>query len=138
MNTEALLADLATALADPDGIADPTGMLEAWARTVRGEITADTTFRLTEPREGVALAIITEQGAVSSGALAQVCGVHPETARLTLAGMAARGCSRPRGNAGGDGIGSRAGDGTERPDGIGGYLAVPRGDAGYPSLRYVP
>jgi predicted HTH transcriptional regulator len=71
--------------------------VRAWLRTVTGQ-EEGATFRPNDgvkltpgERAQVALEIIKAEGRVTSGRLAKAAGVHPESARMTLAGMVQRG-----------------------------------------------
>ena len=94
-----LLRDLADALASPEGRADPQGVLSAWAALVRGDVTPEARYRPCDPltpRQHVALDLA-DRGPVSSGNLAQACGVSREAARLDLVCLAEKGLLRARG-----------------------------------------
>ncbi len=70
--------------------------VRAWLRTVTGQ-EEEAAFwpangKLSPgERAQVALEIIKTEGRITSGRLARVAGVHPESARMTLAGMVQRG-----------------------------------------------
>ena len=103
MNTNALLCDLAEALASEEGRADPQGVFQSWAELAAGRISPETRYWPAEPaeplthRQHTALAMAVARGEVSSGELAHLAGCSRECARLTLRGLAQRGLLQARG-----------------------------------------
>jgi len=93
-----LLAVVGETLEDDNGCgAELIDGVRAWLRTVTGQ-EEGATFRPVgsvklSPGERMqaALEIVKTEGKITSGRLAKVARVHPESARLTLAGMVQRG-----------------------------------------------
>jgi hypothetical protein len=95
MTAEELLQDLAKAMGEPEAAADLAGVLASWGQLARGEVDPDTErWRVVavtvDPREALALTLA-EAGPVTSAQLAVASHYSQEAARLTLAGMCARG-----------------------------------------------
>lgn len=87
---EALLQDSGDGCELIDGV-------RAWLRTITGQ-EEGARFRPNDggrlspaERTQAALEIVKAEGKITSGRLAKAAGVHPESARLTLAGMVRRG-----------------------------------------------
>ena len=97
----AALSDLAAAMESEEFRDDPAGVLAAWYRLASGIDAPDDVWRPVEPveptRSALAVELARRRGAVTSGELAELCGVSAETARLELRRLAATGELRPVG-----------------------------------------